>query len=612
MIGIKSQEERRVYPVFLTLTVLVVCFVAGCGSPSSSTSAPNKTTPTITWATPASVSVGTALSATQLNATASVSGSFVYTPAAGTIESQPGTVQLSVLFTPTDTTDYDSATATVDLNVLAPTKTTPTITWMPPASVPVGTVLSATQLDATASVAGSFAYSPSLGTVESTAGPVLLSVTFTPTDSTDYNNATASVTLAVTGTPTITWPTPSPVLVGTELGATQLDATASAPGTFVYTPPAGTVESTSGNVTLSVTFTPTDTADYTVATASVNLVVAAGPAIASISAASAPVGWSETITGSNFGASQGTSTVKFGSTPATVISWSNTVIAASVPSTLPAGVANITVSAGGASSNAQLFTVVAGQPTCSSALIPLYDSNNVEYIFENNEWNSSLPQCAALNGVGFALSTANFAQTSLGSPAEYTPATYPDIFYGCHWGNCTSASTTTLPIQESQLVAATTSVDTVETPTGYAPEPTQNYDVAYDIWFNQTPTVLSSQNGQPNGTEVMIWFNHNGTPQPAGSKIASNLSIAGSAWDVWVGTDPTWNIVSYVQDTPTSFVKNLDLTQFFNDAQTRNTSSGAQVLQPSWYLIDVEMGFEVWDGGQGLEISNYSVSVTSK
>jgi len=276
----------------------------------------------------------------------------------------------------------------------------------------------------------------------------------------------------------------------------------------------------------------------------------------------------------------------------------------------PAAIASI--SAGGATSNAQPFTVVAGQPTCSSALMPLHDSSNVEYIFENNEWNSSLSQCAALNGVGFTLSTASFVQTSLGSPAKYTPATYPDIFYGCHWGNCTSASTTTLPIQESQLAAAITSVDTVETPTGYAPEPTQNYDVAYDIWFNQTPTVLSSQNGQPNGTEVMIWFNHNGTPQPAGSKIASNVSIAGSAWDVWVGTDPTWNIVSYVQDTPASSLKNLDLTQFFNDAQTRNTSGGAQVLQASWYLIDLEMGFEVWDGGQGLEISNYSVSVTSK
>ena len=44
-----------------------------------------KATPTITWATPADITYGTALSATQLNATASVPGTFVYTPVAGTV-----------------------------------------------------------------------------------------------------------------------------------------------------------------------------------------------------------------------------------------------------------------------------------------------------------------------------------------------------------------------------------------------------------------------------------------------------------------------------------------------------------------------------------------------
>ncbi|MGA9071427.1 MAG: hypothetical protein WB424_14275 [Terracidiphilus sp.] len=157
-------------------------------------------------------------------------------------------------------------------------KTTPTITWATPASVPTGTALSATQLDATANVAGSFAYSPAIGTIESTAGSVTLNTTFTPTDSTDYNTATASVTLTVTqATPTITWNTPAPVALGTALSATQLDATANVPGKFVYSPALGTIESTAGNVTLNTTFTPTDSTDYTTATASVTLTVTATP-----------------------------------------------------------------------------------------------------------------------------------------------------------------------------------------------------------------------------------------------------------------------------------------------------------------------------------------------
>src|SRR5262249_55862160 len=41
--------------------------------------------------------------------------------------------------------------------------------------------------------------------------------------------------------PTVTWPTPSDIVYGTALSAAQLNATSSVPGTFTYTPPAGTV-----------------------------------------------------------------------------------------------------------------------------------------------------------------------------------------------------------------------------------------------------------------------------------------------------------------------------------------------------------------------------------
>ena len=65
------------------------------GSPTdanflASTSSPlnylvTKTTPAITWANPADITYGTALSNAQLNATPSVPGSFSYSPATGTI-----------------------------------------------------------------------------------------------------------------------------------------------------------------------------------------------------------------------------------------------------------------------------------------------------------------------------------------------------------------------------------------------------------------------------------------------------------------------------------------------------------------------------------------------
>ncbi len=227
-----------------------------------------KATPTVTWSTPSAITYGTALSGTQLNATANVAGTFIYSPAAGTVLGA-GTQTLSTTFTPTDTTDYGPVTTSV---LLVVNKATPTVTWSTPSAITYGTALSGAQLNATASVAGTFVYSPAAGTVLG-AGTQTLSTTFTPTDMTDYGTVTASVLLVVNrAIPTITWPTPAPISYGTALSSTQLNATANVPGTFMYTPPAGTILSP-GNQTLSVTFTPTDSVDYTPATAQVTLVV---------------------------------------------------------------------------------------------------------------------------------------------------------------------------------------------------------------------------------------------------------------------------------------------------------------------------------------------------
>ena len=120
-------------------------------------SSSSRVTPTITWANPANIVYGTALGSTQLDATASytsngttvnVPGTFTYTPAAGTVLHAGNDQTLSVVFTPTNTSEYTTATASVSINVL---QATPTITWSNPANIVYGTALGTTQLDATAS-----------------------------------------------------------------------------------------------------------------------------------------------------------------------------------------------------------------------------------------------------------------------------------------------------------------------------------------------------------------------------------------------------------------------------------------------------------------------------
>ena len=106
----------------------------------------------------------------------------------------------------------------------------------------------------------------------------IVSVTFTPAG-TIYTPVTVTRTITVTqASPNLAWATPAAITQGTALTATQLNATATGvtgaalPGTFVYTPAAGTVPA-AGTQTLSVTFTPNDTVDYTAATTTVRLTV---------------------------------------------------------------------------------------------------------------------------------------------------------------------------------------------------------------------------------------------------------------------------------------------------------------------------------------------------
>jgi hypothetical protein len=246
----------------------------------------NQAAPVLSWAAPAPIAYGTALSATHLSATTNVPGAFAYSPSLGTVLSA-GSCALSVTFTPTDTSNYTTATASVTLVV---NQAVPVLSWASPAPLSYGTALGATQLNATANVPGAFAYSPSLGTVLS-AGSRALSVTFTPTDTSNYTTATAGVTLTVNQVvPVLSWAAPAPITYGTALSATQLNATANVPGTFAYSPSAGSVLS-AGSPILSVTFTPTDTTDYTTANATVTLsVIQATPQITWVPAYAIAVG----------------------------------------------------------------------------------------------------------------------------------------------------------------------------------------------------------------------------------------------------------------------------------------------------------------------------------
>jgi Glycosyl hydrolase family 12 len=213
------------------------------------------------------------------------------------------------------------------------------------------------------------------------------------------------------------------------------------------------------------------------------------------------------------------------------------------------------------------------------------------YAVDNDEWGSSAQESITTDGTaGFTVASSSIRNATNGAPGGY-----PSIYSGCHWGSCTRGGLAADPVPVSRLTrpgTVTTSWNTSQ-PGGSAA-----YDVAYDIWFNQTPAT----SGQPNGAELMIWLNHHGSVQPYGSPVGT-ASVNGVSYRVWEGAQPWGVTVSYVMDSPTTSVRNLDVGGVAANLASRG------YIKKSWYLIDVEAGFELWRGGAGLATKSFSVNV---
>jgi Glycosyl hydrolase family 12 len=215
-----------------------------------------------------------------------------------------------------------------------------------------------------------------------------------------------------------------------------------------------------------------------------------------------------------------------------------------------------------------------------------------QYTVQNDKW-SPADECATIDG------NADFSVANSAIASQHAPGAFPSIFDGCHWGDCTRGGLAAKPLQLAGIVdGEVTSNWSTVAPGGSA----NSYDAAYDIWINRTPTASSA----PDGTEIMVWLNHHGQVRPAGSVVASDLAIDGRRYDVWYtpGSGAA-DCVSFEMISPHTGVTGLDIGTLISYAVRHRYAS------PSWYLISVEAGFEIWQGGAGLATRNFSVSLKS-
>jgi hypothetical protein len=220
------------------------------------------------------------------------------------------------------------------------------------------------------------------------------------------------------------------------------------------------------------------------------------------------------------------------------------------------------------------------------------------YEMQTNLYNSrALFSMCGNGGENFKIT-----KSQIGGPADGVPGGYPSIYRGCHWGVCTKNSG--LPILVSSMETDTSQVrlsfNTHVSARGV-------WDDAFDIYYTPCDDHGISQSGCTQSTqpdrEMMIWLSHYGPAIPGGK--STKVTIGGINFNLWWDGHTMW----YVMRQPSltnPHVQSLDLGDFIKDAVDRG-----YIPSPAWYLMDIEAGFEIWRGGQGLQANSVSICTPS-
>lgn len=206
------------------------------------------------------------------------------------------------------------------------------------------------------------------------------------------------------------------------------------------------------------------------------------------------------------------------------------------------------------------------------------------YVVQNNRWGTSATQCVTATDTGFRITQADGSV-----PTNGAPKSYPSVFNGCHYTNCSPG--TNLPAQINTISSAPSSISY-----GYVSNAV--YNASYDIWLDPTPRTDGV-----NRTEIMIWFNRVGPIQPIGSQVGT-ASVGGRTWEVWSGSNGSNDVLSFV--APSAIGSwSFDVMDFVRATVARG------MAQNNWYLTSVQAGFEPWQNGTGLAVNSFSSTVNT-
>src|SRR5439155_11960796 len=305
-------------------------------------------------------------------------------------------------------------------------------------------------------------------------------------------------------------------------------------GSIVAPVPAG---ATTGNVIVNASGVASNGVLFTVP-----------PNISSLSPVSGPVGTTVTITGVNFGATQGSSVVTFNNVAATVLSWSNTSVVALVPSGVVLGPGPVVLTVAGVASNGATFTLTPGITRVSPSVGSIGTSVNIR---GTNFGSTQGTSTVTFNGV--TASPVSWANTSIVAPVPSGVTTGPVIV--TVGGYSSNQVTFTVSASISSISPISGSSGTSVTISGHNFGPTQGTSkvafngmpVAPTSWSNTTivapaptgastgPVTVTVGGATSNGVTFTIAPSISSLT-PASGSVGTSITIKGSNFGTVQGT----------------------------------------------------------------------------
>lgn len=227
------------------------------------------------------------------------------------------------------------------------------------------------------------------------------------------------------------------------------------------------------------------------------------------------------------------------------------------------------------------------------------------YIVQNNAWNDASAEGAQI--LQFTGNSFVVSQQSANGVGD-VPLGFPSIYVGRNGFRGANDSLTTtsddgLPIQ----ISAINSIQT-----RFAHNASGDANATYDVWFAAQPPAGEYQTAT--GAFLMVWTYKPGNRNAIGGFNGGQgepVTVDNRQWNLFVGGraeagDPgagNATVISYVVPNGSIPDYSFDLNLFIQDAVQRG------LLNPSFFLTDVFAGFEIWSGGTGLRVNEFTVDV---